>query len=64
MINAVEKLERLRALSAVAILSSDSTYMLRDLAFTYGGRDLPYAQMVPHLIEKITPLAIAERLKS
>jgi len=34
----------------------------RALAFTHGGREMPWPEMLDHLIVKITPLAVTERL--
>ena len=33
---------------------------VRGLAFTYGGRGLPWHELLSHLIEKLTPLAAIE----
>jgi hypothetical protein len=64
MRTATENIAVLRKMKNRHILTEPDTYILRDLAFTYGGREMAYHDVIDHLITALTPKAISERLLS
>ena len=54
----------LRKMKNKQILLDEDTYILRELAFTYGGRELAYHKVIDHLIKALTPHAVTERLST
>lgn len=59
---AIELIADLRKMKNKQIISEEDKYVLRDLAFTYGGRDMAHHKVIDHLINTLTPRAVAERL--
>lgn len=61
---AIELIADLRKMKNKQIISKEDKYMLRDLAFTYGGREMAYHKVIDHLISALTPRAVTERLST
>ncbi len=62
MRSATDLIADLRKMKNKQIFSDEDAYMLRDLAFTYGGREMAYHKCIDHLINALTPRAVTERL--
>lgn len=59
---ATDLIAALRKMKNKQILSEEDIRVLRDLAFTYGGREMAYHKVIDHLIDALTPRAVTERL--
>lgn len=64
MRSATDLISDLRKMKDKQILSDEDTYVLRDLAFTYGGREMAYHKVIDHLVNALTPRAVTERLST
>lgn len=66
MLGPIAQIKLLRTMQAkdTEFFSETDTFILRDLAYTYGGQDwvAGYGPMIEYLILRLTPLAVAERL--